>query len=65
MEILIAAIRHTPVFTLARDEEDFTVDIDASLHALEAVLSQYQDGELRIIAYASRTLDKAEKLLYN
>jgi hypothetical protein len=38
------------------DEEDWIVDTDASGYALQAVLSQIQDGQERFIRYASKTL---------
>jgi hypothetical protein len=60
-ESLKRAIRTAPVLTLARDEGEFVLDTDASLHSLGAVLLQYQDGELRTVEYASRTLSKAER----
>ena len=39
----------------------FTLDTDASDTAIGAVLSQEQDGNERVIAYASRSLSSAEK----
>jgi hypothetical protein len=43
------------------DYGDFILDTDACDSSIGAVLSQMQDGRLRIIAYGSRTLNKAEK----
>ena len=42
------------------DEDTYILDTDASHHAIGAVLSQIQAGEKRMIAYASRTYNKAE-----
>jgi hypothetical protein len=43
------------------DHGDFILDTDACDSSIGAVLSQMQDGRLRVIAYGSRTLNKAEK----
>ena len=43
------------------DQGDFILDTDASDYAIGAVLSQIQDGRPRVIAYGSRTLNKAER----
>ena len=42
---------------------EFVLDTDASNYAIGAVLSQIQDGDERVIAYASRTLNASEKKL--
>lgn len=39
----------------------FVLDTDASNDLFRAVLSQIQDGKETVIAYASRTLNSAEK----
>ena len=43
------------------DQGDYIVDTDASDFAIGAVLSQIQDGQEKVIAYASRTLNRAER----
>ena len=43
------------------DAGSFVLDVDASDQGIGAVLQQIQDGRERVIAYASRSLNKAEK----
>ena len=51
-----------PVLAYPRFGEDFTLETDASIQGLGAVLSQKQeDGKPHPIAYASRALNPAEK----
>lgn len=40
--------------------EEFILDTDASNYSIGAVLSQIQNGQERVISYASRTMNKAE-----
>ena len=42
-------------------EAQFILDTDASSFGLWAVLSQVQDGQERVIAYASKALSKSQK----
>jgi len=44
-----------------QDEGQFYLDTDASVTAIGAVLSQVQDGQMKVISYGSRTLNKAER----
>ena len=39
----------------------FILDLDASLHGISGVLSQIQNDEEKVIAYASRTLNPAQQ----
>ena len=52
----------SPVLAYPRFGESFTLEMDASILGLGAVLSQKQeDGKLHPIAFASRALNRAEK----
>ena len=47
--------------TLPRDEGAYVLVTDASDHGIGAVLSQIQNGEEKVIGYASRLYSDAEK----
>ena len=49
-----------PVVSLPRDEGEYRLDTDASGWSIGAVLSQVQDGQERVLSYASRLYSKAE-----
>ena len=44
-----------------RFDEEFILDTNASDFGMGAVFSEIQDGEEKVIAYASRTLSKSER----
>jgi len=48
-----------PVLAAHTAEGDFVLDVDASMHG--AILHQYQEGMLRVIGYASRQFNTAER----
>ena len=50
-----------PVLAAPMDTGTFILDCDASNEALGIVLQQEQEGKERVIAYASRSLDNAER----
>lgn len=49
------------VLSFPTTEGQFILDTDASLSGIGAVLSQIEDGQERVIAYASRTLNRAQR----
>jgi len=50
-----------PILVAPRDEGEYVLDTDASDFALGAVLHQRQDGVLKVIGYASRSLTAPER----
>lgn len=50
-----------PILAFANFSLPFILEVDASHHGLGAVLSQEQDGKVRPVAYASRSLNPAER----
>ena len=51
----------SPILSLPQDDGSYVLDTDASNSGLGVVLSQLQDGEEKVILYASRLLSKAER----
>ena len=60
-ELLKEKLTSAPILAQARDVGEFVLDTDASNEAIGAVLSQWHDGELKVIGCASRVLSSAEK----
>ena len=58
---LKVSLTHSPVLAYPRPGGKYTLDTDASNIGIGAVLSQEQDGEERVIAYASKRLDKRQR----
>ena len=50
-----------PILVAPRDDGEYVIDTDASDYALGAVLQQQQDGHLKVIGYASRSLTAPER----
>ena len=59
-EHLKAMCVSTPILVYPDYQLPFTLHTDSSTDGLGAVLYQKQDGKLRVIAYASRSVSKAE-----
>ena len=51
----------SPILSYPRESGKFILDTDACDLSIGAVLSQEQDGQEKVIAYASRSLSKQEK----
>ena len=60
-EKLKEALTTSPILAMPSDEGRYILDTDASETLFDAVLSQVQNAETRVIAYASRTYNKAER----
>ena len=50
-----------PILAYPTSDDLFVLDTDASLTGIGAVLSQIQNGEERVIAYASKTLSRSQQ----
>ena len=59
-EQLKAMCVSTPILAYPNYQLPFTLHTDSSNDGLGAVLYQKQDGKMRVIAYASRSVSKAE-----
>jgi len=57
---LKTAMTSPPVLALPNDQDTFVLDTDAAEGSIGAVLSQVQDGEEKVVAYAGRTLNRHE-----
>jgi hypothetical protein len=55
------ALLSAPVLAYPDMKETFILDTDASDYGIGGVLSQLQDGEERVISYASKTLNKSQR----
>jgi hypothetical protein len=58
---LKGALCTAPILAYPQPGEKFNVDTDANNVGIGGVLSQVQDGQERVIAYYSKTLNKAER----
>lgn len=60
-DALKQALCSAPILAYADFSQPFVLEVDASFHGFGAVLSQKQEGNLRVIAYASRCLRGSER----
>jgi hypothetical protein len=60
-DLLKQKLINAPILSLPRDGGRYLIDTDASDSGIGAVLSQIQDGEERVISYASRLYSDTEK----
>ena len=60
-ETIKSALTDPPIMAYPKDEGEYILDTDASDLSIGGILSQVQDGQEKVIAYGSRTLNKAEK----
>jgi hypothetical protein len=60
-EKLKVALCAAPILAYPKPGQEFIVDTDASNCGTGGVFSQVQDGQERVIAYYSKTLNKAER----
>ena len=52
---------NSPILAFPNNTEIFVLDTDASLYSIGSVLSQMQDNDEKVIAYASRSLNPAQQ----
>jgi transposase InsO family protein len=60
-DTLKKCLTSTPILTMPTDSDGYILDTDASNRSIGAVLSQVQDGQERVIAYASKLLSGPER----
>ena len=65
-DALKEALSTAPVLGYPDFSREFILEIDASLNGLGAILStQGKDGQIHVIAYASRSLHPSERSVHN
>ena len=61
---IITELQNPPVMAYPDFNQPFVLNCDASQEGLGAVLYQQQEGKMRVISYASRSLSPAERNYY-
>jgi hypothetical protein len=61
IQTLKGALRTAPILSNLQPGQRFVVDTDVSNVGIGGVLSQVQNGQERVIAYYSKTLNKADR----
>lgn len=64
LNLLVDRVTSPPVMAFPDFTKPFVLHTDASHEGLGAVLYQEQDGKVKVLGYASRTLTPAEKNYY-
>ena len=62
LEKIKRCLTQAPILAFPNESGDFVLDTDACNVGIGAVLSQLQDGEEKVIAYASKALSKSQKV---
>ena len=60
-DILRERLTTAPILAYLRGGDNFILDTDESAFGIGAVLSEVQDGQEKVIAYASKTLSKTQR----
>ena len=60
-EQLKTALTSLPMLGFPQEQGQWCLDTDSSVSGTEAVLSQMQDGEEQVVAYASKSLEGSEQ----
>ena len=61
-DIIKYQLTTAPILAFPTSDDEFRLDTDACNHGVAAVLSQVQNGEEKVIAYASKTLSPTQKV---
>ena len=61
LDQLLLCLAEPPILGYSDHNKEFIPHVDASGKSLGAVLLQYQEGDLKVTSYDSRTLKRADK----
>ena len=65
LDQLLLCLAEPPIRAHSDHNKEFILHVDASGKSLGAVLLQYQEGDLRVTSYDSRTLKRADKIYHS